>query len=159
MRTWVKVALGGVLLAVVAFGVLAGTGSYYFLRHLETGDAGEADVRSELDALRARFPGRPPLIEIVNLQTADVRVNRAPHPEGRRAHTLHVLTWDPETGDRLSTDLPIWLMRFTTLNVLSRLGIAPEKFRLTAEDVIRYGPGIVVDHRPAGGALVMLWVE
>jgi hypothetical protein len=43
--------------------------------------------------------------------------------------------------------------------VLSHLGIAPEKFRLTAEDLARYGPGIVVDYRQPGSDQVLIWLE
>ena len=159
VRTWIKVTLGAGIVAAVAFIAIAGTGTYYFLRHLDTGSSTEADSRLGFDAIRARFPGRPPLIEIVNARSGDIRIERSAHPEGRRARTLHVLTWDPETGERLSTDVPVWLMKFSSLNAISRLGLAPDKFRLTAEDVARYGPGIVVDYRPTGQAHVMLWVD
>jgi hypothetical protein len=159
MRTWIKVGIGVVIAGVVAFGALAGTGAYFFLRHLDTGTATETDTRRDFDAIRTRYGSRPPLVQIVDLKTADIRVERAAHPEGRRAHTLHVLTWKPESGDRLSTDVPLWLMRFSSVNVLSHLGLAPEKYRLTAEDVMRYGPGIVVDYRPPGQDHVLIWVE
>jgi hypothetical protein len=159
MRTWVKATIAVVGLAVVAFIALAGTGAYFFFRHLETASATEADVRRDADAIRARYGARPPLIEIVNLEKADVRVHRTPHPEGRRAQTLHVLTWDAERGDRLRTDVPLWLMRFSSVNVLSHLGLAPEKYRLTAEDVAAYGPGVVVDYRQPGRSQVLIWVE
>ena len=154
-----KWTLGGVLAALIAFGVLAGTGAYYFLRHLETGKAGEAETLKQFEGIRARFPERPPLVEIINPQAGDVRVNRLVHPEGRRPTDLHVLTWEAENGQRLETDVPLWLMRFSSLNVLSRLGIAPSRYRLTVQDIIRYGPGIVVDFRRPGQNHVLVWVE
>jgi len=159
MRTWVKVTLAGVVLVVVGFIALAGTGTYYFLRHLETATASEADSTRDADAIRARFKSRPPMIEIVNLQDADLRIQRVAHPEGRRADTMHVLTWNAEDGEMLKTDVPLWLMRFSSLNVLSHLGIAPSKFQLTVEDLKRFGPGIVVDHRKPGRNQVLIWLE
>jgi hypothetical protein len=50
-------------------------------------------------------------------------------------------------------------MRFSTANIVSRLGIAPSKFRLTVADVERYGPGIVVDFRQPGRLHTLVWVE
>lgn len=158
MRTWVKVTIGVVVVAVLGIATLAGVGSYYFFRHLETGQTTEADTLKTFDALRAQFGSRQPLIEIVNLQAADVRINRTAHPEGRRASTLHFLTWDSEKG-RLQADVPLWLMRFSSVNILSSLGLAPEKFRLTAADIARYGPGIVTEFRQPGRSDVIIWTE
>jgi len=72
---------------------------------------------------------------------------------------MHVLSFNKDDGKLLSTDMPLWLMRFSSLNVLSHLGVAPERFRLTAEDVMRFGPGIVVDYRQPGENPVLIWVE
>ncbi len=159
MRTWVKWTLAGVALALGAFAALAGTGAYYFLRHLETRRAAEADTLREFDALRARFGPREPLVTLTDARAGVVRIHRAPHPEGRRATTLHVLTWNAEDGERLQADLPLWLMRFSTVNILSQLGVAPAEFRLTLDDVERYGPGIVADYRRPGQSHVLIWVE
>lgn len=159
VRTWAKVTISVVGVAIIAFIALAGTGAYFVFRHLERTSATEADSRRDFDAIRARYKDRPPLIEIVNPAAADIRIHKAPHPEGRRAETMHVLTWDPENGERVSINVPLWLMRFSSVNILSRLGIAPERFQLTAEDVARYGPGIVVDYTPPNQARVLIWVE
>jgi len=159
MRTWVKVTIAGVALAVLGFAALAGTGAYYFLRHLETKSATEAEVKPDFAAIRARFTGRPPIVDIIDLQSGDVRVNRLAHPEGRRAETLHVLTWAGEEEKLLRTDVPLWLMRFSSVNILSHLGIAPSKYRLTVEDLKRYGPGLVVDFTQVGRTQVLIWLE
>lgn len=158
MRTWVKATIASVVVAVVGFGVLAGVGAYYFFRHLETAPATEAETLREFDAVRARFGSRQPLVEIVDPRTGDIRINRLTHPEGRRATTLHVLTWNAD-GDRLKTDLPLWLMRFSTVNILSKIGVAPERFRLTVEDVERYGPGVIAEVRQPGRTHVIIWAE
>jgi len=158
MRTWVKVTIGGVVLAVVAFAALAGTGAYYFMRHLEIRNSPEVDILKEFDAIRARYGTREPLVTLVKPETGDIRLNRTEHPQGRRASTMHVLTWNTD-GERMQADLPLWLMRFSTVNVLSKLGVAPEKFRLTVHDVEKYGPGIVADYRRPGRNHVLMWVE
>jgi len=159
MRKWVKYTLIGVATVVLCMMAFAGMGAYYVLRHLDTQSAGEADTLKEFDAIRARFGPRQPLIEIVNPQAADIRVNRLAHPQGLKAGTVHILTWNAEDNERLETDVPLWLMRFSSINILSKLGIAPDKFRLTVQDVERYGPGIVADYRSPGRSHVIVWVE
>ena len=157
MRKWVKFTLLGVGVAVLGVSCLAGVGGYYFFRHLETREATEAATKPDFDAVRAKFGARAPMIEIVDIEKGDIKIQRLAHPEGRRADTLHVLTWDD--GQVLKTDVPLWLMRFSSVNILSHIGIAPSKYRLTVEDLKRFGPGLVVDYREPGKAQVLLWLE
>ncbi len=159
MRRWVKWTLGGILLVIVVFSVLAGVGGYYFLRHLETGTSSEAETLKQFDVIRAKFVERPALIEIVNPQAGDIRINKARHPEGRTSTTLHVLTWEAESDRRLQTDVPLWLMRFSSYNVLSALGVTPSRYRLVVADIEQYGPGIVADFRRPGQSHVLIWTE
>jgi hypothetical protein len=158
MRKWVKFTIAGAIVACLGFAVLAGTGAYFVFRHLDTRPGTEADTLREFEALRAKYAGRPPLVEIINPEAGDIRINRTKHPEGQRATTIHVLTWN-DGGERFKTDVPLWLMRFSSLNIASHLGIAPARFRLTVEDVARYGPGIVAEVRQPGRSVVMIWVE
>lgn len=159
MRTWVKVTLAGVALVILGVAALAGTGAYFFFRHLETRNATEPEARKEVEAIRARFGARPPMIEIVDLKTGDIKVQRTTHPQGLRAQTLHVMTWTGPDEHVLRSDVPLWLMRFSSLNVLSHLGIAPSRYRVTVEDVARFGPGVIVDYRDPGNQQVLIWVE
>ena len=159
MRTWVKVSLAGIALVVVGIAALAGTGAYFVFRNLDTRSASESETLREFDALRAKFGARQPLIEITNPRSGDIRINRLVHPEGRRANTLHVVTWNADDGELLRTEVPVWMMRFSSINVLSTLGVAPDKFSLTVRDVQQYGPGIVVDYRRPGQNHVLIWVE
>ena len=158
MRRWVKWTLAAVLLAFVCFAALAGTSAYYVMRHLEVRKGGEADVVKEIEAIRSRYGSREPLITLVKPEAGDIRIARSSHPQGLQANTIHVITWTAD-GERLQTDVPLWLMRFNSVNILSNLGIAPAKFRLTVHDVQQYGPGIVVDYRQPGERHALIWVE
>lgn len=159
MRTWVKVTLVGFAVCAVAFGALAGTGAYLFFRHLETTKIGESSAQSEFEAVREKFKGRLPLIEVNDPKSGDIRVQRVKHPQGLRASTIYVLTWNSEDDQLLKTDIPLWMMRFSSINILSHLGVAPNRYRLTAEDVASFGPGILVDYRAPGSKQVLIWVE
>lgn len=159
MRTWVKWTIGGVALVVLVIAALGATGAYFALRSLDSRVATESDAQREGDAIRARYRNRAPLIEVINPKTGDVRVNRIEGRSAAAVSTIHVLSWKAKEGQLVRTEVPLWLMRFSTLNVLSSLGIAPERFRLTADDVERYGPGIILDYRIPEADHVLLWVE
>lgn len=159
MRTWVKATLGGVALIAVALVALAATGAYFVLRHMEKRAGSETEAVQAIDAVKARFGSRAPLVEIIDPQRADVRINRPVEASAPRVDTIHVINWKSDTGELIRTDVPLWLMRFSTLNIASQLGIAPEKFRLTVGDVERYGPGIVVDYGSQGTFRMLVWVD
>jgi hypothetical protein len=56
-------------------------------------------------------------------------------------------------------EVPLWLLRFSSVNILSQIGLAPEKLRLTVQDIERYGPGVVVDYNQPGAARLLMWVD
>lgn len=159
MRTWVKATLGAAVLIAIAFVALAGTGAYFVFRSMETQAGGEAEAVRAIDAVKARFGSRPPLVEIADPQRADIRINRAADASPARVDTVHVINWKRDTGELTRFEAPLWLMRFSSVNVLSQLGVAPARFRLTVGDIERYGPGIVVDYGSPGASRVLVWVD
>jgi hypothetical protein len=159
MRTWVKATVGGVALIAVALAALGGTGAYFVLRHMEKRPGSEAGAAQAIDMIKARFASRPPLVEINDLQRTDIRINRPTEASPARVDTVHVINWRRDTGEMTRTELPLWLMRFSTFNIASQLGIAPAKFRLTVSDIERYGPGIVVDYGSGGAFRFFVWVD
>jgi len=159
MRTWVKVTLSAAAVLAAAFVALAGTRAYFVLRHMEKRASGEPEAVKAVDAVKARFGARPPLIEIVDPRSADIRINRPVDASATPVDTVHVINWKRDTGELSTADLPLWLMRFSSVNVLSQLGVAPARFRLTVNDIERYGPGIVVDYGSPGAFRVLVWVD
>ncbi|MBA2258620.1 MAG: hypothetical protein H0W18_06970 [Acidobacteria bacterium] len=158
MRTWVKATIGVGALATVCILALAGIASYFVLGNLERRGAPEATVLSEIEIIRTRFGSRQPLIEIVDARKGDVRINRLAG-SGARVTTFHVVSWNADDDELLRTEAPLWLMRFSSINLLSQLGLAPGSLRLTVQDVERYGPGIVVDYAQPGKTRVLVWVD
>ena len=159
MRTWVKATLGGVVLLAVALVALGATGAYFVWRHMEKRAGSEAEAVQMIDSVKTRFGSRAPLIEIIDPQRADIRINRPVEASATRVDTIHIINWKTDTGELIRTDFPLWLMRFSTLNIASQLGIAPAKFRLTVSDVERYGPGVIVDYGSRGASRVLVWVD
>ncbi len=159
MRKWVKVSLAGVSVVMLAIAALAGTSAYFVFRQLKMSTATEEAVTKDFDAIRSRFGARPALIEVTDPRGRDFKINRPDQPDGRAITTLHVLTWTQEDGQVFRTEVPLWLMRFSSINILSHLGLTPERFSLTVRDIERYGPGIIVDFRRPGQNRVLLWAE
>jgi len=159
MRTWVKVTLSVAALIVAALIALAGTSAYFVLRHMEKRPSGEPEAVKVIDAVKARFGTRPPLVEIVDPRSADIRINRPTDASSTSVDTVHVVNWKSDTGELVSADLPLWLMRFSSVNLLSQAGMAPAKFRLTVNDIERYGPGVIVDYGSQGAFRIFIWVD
>jgi hypothetical protein len=159
MRTWQKTALGVVIAIVTIVAVFAGTSAYLVLRHLEKRVTSEAEAGTEMDAIRKRYAPRAPLVEIVDPRSGDIRINREPSPTAASVSTVHVINWKSEDNELMRTEVPLWLARFSSVNVLSQLGVAPERYRLTVKDIERYGPGIVADYRSPGTFRLLVWVD
>jgi len=159
MRPWLKVTLAVFAVIAVAVCILAGTGAYFVFRHMETRSGGEEEAVQAVEAVKARFGRRPPLVDVVDPRRADFRINRPADASPARVDTIHVINWKSETGELSRTDVPLWLMRFSTVNIASRLGLAPDRFRLTVSDIERYGPGIIVDFNSPGAIRMLVWVE
>jgi len=159
MRTWHKATLGIVVAIIAIVGVFAGTGTYFVLRSLVKTTSSEAAANEEMDAVRKRYAPRPPLLEIINPRTGDIRINREEGAAAAPVGTVHIVNWKSEDGELVRTEVPLWLMRFSSVNVLSKLGLTPARFRLTVDDIVRYGPGVIVDYRSAGAFRALVWVD
>ena len=159
MRTWHKATLGVLIAMLAIVAVLGGTAAYFVLGNLEKSITGEAEANNEMDAVRKRYAPRTPLLEIVDPRTGDIRINREQGPAAARVGTVHIINWKAEEGELMRTEVPLWLMRFSSVNLLSKLGVAPARFRLTVEDIQRYGPGIIADYRRPGAFRVVVWTD
>jgi hypothetical protein len=93
MRTWIKATVAGASLLALGVLALAGTAGYFVFKGLEKTTATEAAAIREMDGIKARFGARPPLVEIINPRSMDVRVNRLASSDGARVQTIHVVNW------------------------------------------------------------------
>jgi hypothetical protein len=159
MRGWVKLTIGAGALVLGCMLVLGGTAGYYVFRSLQRSSGTEAAAAAEIERIRARFGTRPPLVEIGDPRRMDVRVNREATAASAPVTTVHVVSWTAEEGETVRVEMPLWLMRFSSVNLLSQVGVLPAKIRLTVEDIERYGPGVVVDYKKPGSARVFVWVD
>ena len=159
MRTWQKATLGLFIATMAILAVLGATGAYFIFRSMDKSVTGEAEANQEMDAVRKRYEPRAPLVEIVDPLTGDIRINREQTPGAGPVSIIHIMNWESKENELMRTEIPLWLMRFSSLNLFSKLGVAPARFRLTVDDVQRYGPGIVADYRSPGASRLLIWVD
>lgn len=107
-----------------------------------------------------------PYLEITEDGTVHVH-RELEGPEPVTLLGLHVLAWEPDHGRLLSVRFPWWFVRLKMSSAFN-LGTITSAMahdwgnldlRVTDEDMERLGPGVVLDHRTADGARILLWTE
>ena len=76
--------------------------------------------------------------------------------------TLHVLAWDAREGRLARFEIPFWLLRLKATPIrfgTYASGLDELKISLTAAEIERYGPGIIMDIEREGRDRALLWVE
>jgi hypothetical protein len=163
VKTWVWVVVGVAAVCVLCVIGMAAAGIYYFSRHIEARKASPATAASEFDAVRARFHGQRPLIEL-DERGRFLRANTdRPAPENpRRLEALHVMAFDPDDHGLVKVTVPFWLLRLKMKHTRIDLGgrnVDLEDLKLTVEDLERLGPALILDQTNSGGDRVLVWSQ
>lgn len=159
-RRWVPI-LFGVAVFLVFLAIGAGVVGYSWMREhvaIETVTTSGADTA--FAEVRRRFASKPPLLEI---QGRSVAQRNPPAADAARTAltTLHVLAWDEREEKLARIDVPFWLIRLKETPIqfgTYATGLDNLRISLTAADLERYGPGIILD-LDDGGERALLWVE
>ena len=83
---------------------------------------------------------------------------------GQRVEALHVIVWDPDKRKVVKLNMPFWLLRMTKGKPI-RLSSNDDAdggavtLKITAEDLERRGPGLILDHKEASGERVLVWAQ
>ena len=159
-RRWGPILFGvGVLLVFLAIGALI-FGISWVRDHVVIEDARLEAVDASLDEIRTRFGGRAPLIE-----AREGTVRRSELPADAKPvslSTLHVLVWDADDEKMARIDLPFWLIRLKSIPLEfggKATGLREIGITLSAAEIERYGPGIVVDVEMGSGERALIWAE
>jgi len=158
---WVIVAILGVgVLCVVG---MAGVGFYFFSQHFDTQAATPMKAGERFDQAKAQFKGQKPLIEL-DERGHFLRSNPdRPAPlTTRRPEQLYVLAFDPDDERIVKVSIPFWLLRFKSRSARvdfngGRLDL--EDLKLTVDDLERFGPTLIVDHKSTSGDRVLVWSQ
>lgn len=163
VKTWVWVVLGVVVVGILGMIAMAGVGVYFFSQHINTRAASPAAAADEFDTIRRRFEGQKPLIEL-DERGRFLRANpdRPALASAKSPDNLFVLAFDPDDERIVRVTIPFWLLRMkaggTTIDFNGN-SMDLEDLKLTVEDLERFGPTLIVDHRETSGDRVLVWSQ
>ena len=126
--------------------------------HIEA--ASEHRRRGRFEAVRQQYGAKAPLLEMHG--TSAPRSNPPPTDAPRTSlTTLHVLAWDARRAARpLRNSVLVSASQGRADQVGTYAsGLDELKITLTAAEIERYGPGIIMDISRAGRDRALLWVE
>jgi hypothetical protein len=163
VKTWIWVIVGIVVVCILGIVAMAGVGFYFFSQHFDTQAASPAKASVQFEQARAPFKDQKPLIEL-DERGRFLRSNpdRPPQTNGRTPAQLHVLAFDPDDQRIVRVTIPFWLLRFKSRGARvdfngGRLDL--EDLKLTVEDLERFGPTLIVDHKATSGERVLVWSQ
>jgi hypothetical protein len=166
MPRWAWAVIIVVALFVVGIIAMAGAGVYFVTRQVQVTSVAPADADQRFAEARERFSGAKPLIEldrggeVVRSRLGEAQEARAGSTQ--KLEVLHVLAWDADDERIIDVAVPFWLLRlsrgpigqFDDAGALRRANL-----RITAEDLERVGPALLIDHRAADGGRVLVWTQ
>jgi hypothetical protein len=159
---WIPIVLGVlVLLAFIAIGAMYATVAW-FRQNINVIDSAEATAMQELDAVRARFPGQQPLIQLVDGKP-QLMSDAGDRPASTTTlTTLHVMAFDIDEGKLFTLSLPFWLLRMKSgpieLSAYEQ-GWDDRGLSFRVEEIEKHGPGIIVDATRPGEGRFVVWAE
>jgi hypothetical protein len=160
-RNWILIIFGVLVLVVfVGIGAVIAVAAW-FQQNLEVvQNTSEHDAETAFVEVRQKFNTRAPLLEIKNGRPAYASGRPPASAPTTSLSTLHVLAWDPDDEELARVAVPFWLLRLKSDPIeFSGYGRLDDGVDLRAEDIERYGPGIILDTKTPGGGRVLLWAQ
>ena len=163
VKTWVWVVLAIVVIGVLGVVAMAGVGLYFFSQHINTKTVSPANASRDFEQVKGRFTGQRPLIELdEHGRYLRSNTDRKPPANSKPPESLNVMAFDPDEGRIVRVNIPFWLvrmkMRGTTIDFNGN-HMNLEDLKLTVEDLERFGPTLIVDHRNRSGERVLVWSQ
>jgi hypothetical protein len=124
--------------------------------------ATEMSADEQFAQVVAKFEGQKPYLVI---KDGEPVLNDQPAvAPGKPVEALHIIVWDPDERKVVTLNMPFWLLRMTKgqpIRISSNDDPGGEavKLRITAEDLERRGPGLILDHKEASGERVLVWAQ
>ena len=162
IKTWVWVVGGIVAVGILCVIAMAAVGLWFVRSHVDIRAASTAAVTDEFQTIRARFPDQRPLIELDD--RGNVFHANTDRPAGtQQVQSLNIMAFDPDDEKVVKMDLPFWLVRLkmggTRFEVGRGNNIDLANLHLTVEDLERYGPTLILDHKKSDGSRVLIWSQ
>jgi len=161
VKTWVWVVIAIVAAGIIGVIALAAAGLWFVRSHVNVQPSTVAAATTDLQAIRDRFASQKPLIELDDRGNF-VHANTDRPSSTQRPESLNIIAFDARDERVVRIEVPFWLLRLKSRGTLVDVGssnIDLQKLRLTVEDLERYGPTLIVDHRDANGSRVVVWSQ
>ncbi|MFL6279675.1 MAG: hypothetical protein ACJ731_06170 [Vicinamibacterales bacterium] len=164
MKAWIWVVIAVVVIGVLCVVAVAGIGLYFFSQHVETRSASPANAARDFEQVKARFAGQKPLVELdEHGRYLRSNTDRTAPPNAKPPESINVMAFDPDDGRIVRLSIPFWLVRMKMRGATIDLNgkhMDLEDLRLTAEDLERLGPTLIVDHKnTSSGERVLVWSQ
>jgi len=161
-RNWITIILGVlVLFTVLGVGCVVLTVSW-FRQNMNITETSEEAAMKELDAIRERFPGQQPLIQMIDGRP-QYTVERATQASSQTTLTsVHISAFDQDEGHLVHFSLPFWLLRMKSGPIrisAYQQGWDDRGVSFRVEDIEKHGPGIIVDVTQGREGRVVIWAE
>ena len=161
---WAVIIIGSaafVLVVVVGLVAVAGYVVYQQFAFKAT-TATEKMAEQEFRTVAAQFEGQKPYLVI---RDGEPVVSEARGPDaGKPVEAIHILVWNPDDQKVVRLNVPFWLLRMTKGHPI-KIGSSqdsngePMRLRVTADDLERRGPGLILSHKEASGERVLVWAQ
>jgi hypothetical protein len=165
--SWGLIILGVVVLVIVVVAGLMAVAGYFVYKQFafEAAPATQVSVEQEFARVLDRFKGQQPFLQMRDGEPVETIPPSTAKPAGRhQIEALHVLVWQPEDGKVFRMNIPFWIIRMSKGRPvhlgreLSQDG-EPYQLKVTADDIERRGPGLILDLTKPGRERVLVWAE
>jgi hypothetical protein len=161
-RGWIPIVIGVVvLLCVVALGAMLLT-AVWFRQNLTITQSSEDTATQQFEAVRRRYPGQEPLIQLVDGRPQYAAARAGEAASGARLNSIHVLAYDRDEGNTVAFSLPFWLLRMKSGPIrisAYRQGWDDRGVSFRIDEIEKHGPGIIVDVIEPNEGRVLIWAE
>ena len=160
-RTWVWVVVGIVVFCILGLVAMAAAGLWFAKTHIDIQTVSSMTASEDFARVRKQFSTQKPLIELDergHFEHANTNRPSGPH----RPEALHVMAFDPDDGKVVRMEIPFWLLRLKVGGARISMGgdaIDLKDLRLSVEDLERFGPTLIVDHKGRSGQRVLVWSQ
>jgi hypothetical protein len=158
-----------IILGISAFVLVVGVGLVAVVGYViyqqfafQAKSATEVSADEEFAQIAAKFEGQRPYLVIKGGQPV---VSDAPAAApGKPVEAIHIIVWDPDEQKVVKLNMPFWLLRMTKgqpirISPDDDFGGGAMRLQITAEDLERRGPGLILDHKEATGERVLVWAQ
>jgi hypothetical protein len=151
------------ILLILLAGAIVGWGIFGVLvwRAVDVDEADEPQALRRFQAVRATLPATPPLLNLDSEGDVIRRASTVGTSDGA-LESLSALAYEPRERRLVHAVMPFW---FFTLKapaaqyVFRGTGLDLKRLGVTAAELKRHGPAIVIDHVYSDGRRLLVWTE